>query len=84
MVTSTPDQVHQEGMNIELNESEMLQQDWGEEAEIDDSVNQRRDVRMIQTTVETKGDRGLAEKARQRRKWEVISLRTKNKRTGAM
>jgi len=81
---ATPDQVHQQGMNIELDQNEMLQEDWGEEAEIDDSSELRRNVRMILPPIETKRDKSLVDKARQRRQWEIIPLRMKKARTGAI
>ena len=67
--------------DIDLNEDELLDQDRGEEAEVDDSPDGLRKVRVLSILVhETEA---LGEKARQRRRWQVIPLRKSAQRTGA-
>ncbi|ESK84090.1 WD40 repeat-like protein [Moniliophthora roreri MCA 2997] len=69
---------------IDLAEDEVLEEERGEEAEVDDSPELMRKVRMITTTKRTEDDHGLLEKAKNRRQWEVVSIRTADARTGGI
>ncbi|KAJ7597418.1 WD40 repeat-like protein [Mycena floridula] len=75
---TTPEEVF-DG-NIDLKEEEVLQEERGEEAEVDDSAEFGRPVRVLATSAaET---RGLVERARLRRTWQIQGLRTTDARTG--
>jgi len=75
--TATPEEVF--SGDIDLAEDEVLEEERGEEAEADDSDEPKRRVRML--TIVDKNERALGEKARARRQWEIIPLRTSLKRT---
>ncbi|KAJ3575227.1 hypothetical protein NP233_g1225 [Leucocoprinus birnbaumii] len=75
---SKPDEVF-DG-NIDLKEDDVVDEDRGEEGEIDDSPDPLRHVRMVSIIKGSEG--GLSEKAQRRRKWAVSSLRRINARTG--
>jgi len=77
---ATPEEVFQS--DIDLNEDEVLEQDRGEEAEIDDSPEGIRRVRVL--TVDRKFKEGPGEKALLRRQWEVVPLLNAVRRTGAI
>ncbi|KAA1477294.1 hypothetical protein DENSPDRAFT_844509 [Dentipellis sp. KUC8613] len=64
---------------FDLRPDELLEQDRGEAAEVDDSPEAIRHVRVIVTTAEEA--RGLGEKARNRRRWSVHPLRRTSART---
>jgi len=70
--------------DIDLAEHEVLEEDKGEEAEVDNSPDLSRDVRIIAVSTAEKSmmDLLLSEKARRRRKWVVTPLRTFNAKTG--
>ncbi|KAF5368500.1 hypothetical protein D9758_002148 [Tetrapyrgos nigripes] len=77
---STLDDMAQSG--IELGDDEILDEDRGEEGEVDDSTDLLRDVRMLTIADKKNSDKHLLEKARNRRKWQIIQLRSMNARTG--
>jgi hypothetical protein len=68
--------------NIDLKEEEVVDEDRGEEGEVDDSSELERQVRVIGVVKGPEGN--LSEKARRRRQWAVSSLRRINARTGAI
>jgi hypothetical protein len=69
---------------IDLGDDEVLEEERGEEAEVDDSPDLMRRVKMITTTKPTEEDHGLLEKAKKRRHWEIVSIRTTDARTGSI
>jgi len=79
---ATPDEVFSGG-DIDLKEDEVLEEDRGEEGEVDDSPEPVRRVRVLSITDKVKEERVLGEKAKTRRRWEVISLRKTKQRTGS-
>lgn len=81
---STPEEVSKS--DIDLNEDEILEQERGEEGEVDDSTEAIRKVRVLSIANKMKEDRALGEKTRARRRWQVIPLRkskSSNSRIGA-
>lgn len=68
---------------IDLAEHEVLEEDKGEEAEVDDSPDLGRKVRIvaIPTAEKSMMDLLLSEKAKKRRQWVVTQLRTINAKT---
>jgi len=70
--------------DIDLAEDEVLEEDKGEEAEVDNSPDLRRNVRIIAVPTAEKStmDLLLSEKARKRREWVVTPLRTVSAKTG--
>jgi hypothetical protein len=77
---ATPDDVFNSG-DIDLKEEEVLEEDRGEEGEVDDSPEPMRRVRVLTIVDKAKGERALGEKARLRRRWEILSIRKTNKKT---
>jgi hypothetical protein len=77
--TAKPDEVF--NGDIDLNEDELLDQDRGEEAEVDDSPDGLRMVRVLCVAPHVKNET-LGEKQRLRRSWQVIPLRRSAQRTG--
>jgi hypothetical protein len=71
---ATPEQVF--NGDIDLNEDDVVEEERGEEGEVDDSPEAGRKVRVIGVV-----DRVLNEKARNRRRWVVTPLRTVNAKT---
>ena len=71
--------------DIDLTEDEVLEEDKGEEAEVDDSADLARNVRIIAMSTAEKNvmDLLLSEEARKRRKWVVIPLRAFNAKTAS-
>lgn len=69
---------------IDLSDGDIVDEERGEESEIDDSLEAGRVVRMLSILDKDDHDRMLNEKARNRRKWQVMPLRTTNARTGAI
>jgi DDB1- and CUL4-associated factor 11 len=67
---ATPEEVF-DG-EIDLNDEEVLEQERGEEGEVDDSPEALRRLRVL--TIVSK-EANLGRNARLRRKWEVLSLR---------
>lgn len=69
--------------DIDLTEEEIVDEEKGEEGEVDDSPELGRKVKIITVPTEEKKmmDLLLSEKARNRRKWVVVPLRTKQART---
>jgi hypothetical protein len=78
-----PDQVF--GGEIDLNEDEVVEEERGEEAEVDDAPDQTRKVRLVAITTADKDKLGglLPEAAMQRRKWIVAPLRRMVARTAS-
>lgn len=66
--------------NIDLKEEEVVEEDRGEEGELDDSPEPERRVRMVEIVKGTGGE--LSEKAQRRRAWAIRSLRRINAKTG--
>ncbi|KAH7881067.1 uncharacterized protein C8R40DRAFT_1076381 [Lentinula edodes] len=83
---ATPEQVASSG--VELAEDEVLEEDRGEEAEVDDSLDLKRDVKMLtiakRNPADDHTDWNLTEKAKLRRKFECVPLRAVNRRTGGI
>ncbi|KAL0951704.1 hypothetical protein HGRIS_008379 [Hohenbuehelia grisea] len=79
---STLDEVF--NSDIDLKEDEVLEEERGEETEVDDSSEQRRNVRMLAIVDKLADDKNLNPNARNRRRWQISSLRTSNARTGAI
>ncbi|KIY50678.1 hypothetical protein FISHEDRAFT_39125 [Fistulina hepatica ATCC 64428] len=65
---------------VDLGADELLEEDRDEAAEVDDSPDLGREVRIVRV----REDPHLSEKARRRRQWELVSLRTADARTGAI
>jgi hypothetical protein len=70
--------------DIDLAEDDVLEEERGEEAEVDDSPEPMRCIRMLTLVDKVRRDKLLGEKARARRRWEIISLRTTIKRTDTL
>lgn len=69
--------------DIDLTEDEVLEEERGEEAEVDDSPEPGRKVRIVEVAASDKkmSDLLLSEKTRSRRRWVVVPLRTKQAKT---
>ena len=78
-----PDQVF--GGEIDLNEDEVVEEERGEEAEVDDAADLTRKVRVVAMPTADKDrlDKMLSEAARQRRKWIVTPLRRMTAKTAS-
>ena len=72
--------------DIDLTEDEVLEEDKGEEAEVDDSPDSGRKVRIVAVSTGEKSmmDLLLSENAKMRRKWVVTPLRAANAKTGSV
>lgn len=68
---------------VDLGEDEVVEEERGEEGEVDDSPEPSRKVRMLSVVNATMEDESLVEKARNRRRWQIEPLRIANKRTTA-
>lgn len=79
--TPRPDEVFSSG-DIDLREDEILEQDRSEEGEVDDSQEKYRYVRVVGVAKED--EQIIAEKAKARREWVVMPLRSTKSRTGAI
>ncbi|KAG6919040.1 hypothetical protein DXG01_009750 [Tephrocybe rancida] len=80
---ATPDEVFTGP--IDLDENEVVEEDRSEEAEVDDSPDVERKVRMVVITDKKHSDKAtIGEKARNRRRWQVASLRRIDARTGVL
>jgi len=66
---------------IDLDENEIVDEERGEEGEVDDSREFRRDVRMLTIVRKEESDKALGEKSKVRRQWQIISLRRVDART---
>jgi len=66
---------------IDLKEEEVVEEERGEEAEVDNSPQLQRHIRVVGVLKGSEGE--LSEKAIRRRKWSVSALRRTNARTGA-
>jgi hypothetical protein len=71
--------------DIDLAEDEILEEERGEEAEVDDSPELGRKVRLVAVPTAEKEmlDLLLSEKTRARRRWVVTPLRTKQAKTAS-
>lgn len=78
--SSTPEEVF-DG-EIDLTEGELAEQDRNEAEEIDDSPDLLRPVKVVALTPDEVV--GSSEKAKLRRKWEILPLRATKHRTGAL
>jgi len=78
-----PDEISNRDTGIDLTEDEILEEDKGEEAEVDNSTDLGRKVRIIEVPTAEKNmmDLLLSEKAKKRRKWVVIPLRSSTAKT---
>jgi len=86
--TSAPPQARPDEVfngDIDLMDDEVLEEEKGEEAEVDNSTDPGRKVRIIEVLTADKNmtDLILSEKAKKRRKWVIIPLRTSNAKTGS-
>jgi DDB1- and CUL4-associated factor 11 len=75
---SRPEDIHNAG--IDLDDNEVLDQDLGEEGEVDDDPEPARKARVL-----TLYDEDLAlppGKKKERRMWDIIPLRTQRRQTG--
>jgi hypothetical protein len=75
----TPEEVFRS--DIDLGEDEVLEEDRGEEAEVDDSLEWGRKVRLLSITNKFQEEKGIVEKARNRRRWKITALRRVDART---
>jgi len=75
---ATPEDVY--NTNIDLNEDEVLEHERGEEAEVDDSLEPIRRIKVLAIDKATE-DKTLIRQVQERRRWEVIPLRKATKRT---
>ncbi|KAG6908271.1 hypothetical protein DXG01_005536 [Tephrocybe rancida] len=66
---------------INLDENEVIEEDRSEEAEVDDSPDVERKVRMVVVADKHSDKATTGEKARNRRRWQVASLRRIDART---
>ncbi|KIJ57539.1 hypothetical protein HYDPIDRAFT_35007 [Hydnomerulius pinastri MD-312] len=69
---TTPEEVF--SGDIDLAEDEMLEQDRGEEGEVDDSAELVRKLRVL--TIDPRDAPPEGPNARKRRQWQVLALRT--------
>ena len=67
--------------DIDLAEDEVLEEERGEEGEVDDSPEPVRRVRMLTIVDKVKDERLLGPHARARRQWEAVPLRRSIRRT---
>ena len=86
--TSAPPQAKPDEVfngDIDLTEDEVVEEERGEEAEVDNSADLGRKVKIVVVPTAEKAmmDLVLSEKAKRRRKWVVIPLRTSNAKTGS-
>jgi len=70
---ATPDDVFNSG-DIDLKEDEILEQDRGEEGEVDDSPEALRLVNVL-AIPKRHEDKVVGQKASLRRQWEILPLR---------
>jgi hypothetical protein len=68
------------GGEIDLNEDEVVEEEKGEEAEVDDAPDLTRKVRVV---AKPTADKDMLEAARQRRRWVVTPLRRMAARTAS-
>jgi len=76
-----PDDVFNSG-DIDLREDEILETERSEEGEVDDSPEKVRRVKVIALSKED--ERVAGEKAKARRHWDIIPLRSTRNRTGGI
>ncbi|KAJ6611484.1 WD40-repeat-containing domain protein [Mycena sp. CBHHK59/15] len=77
---ATPEAVF--SSHIDLGEDEVLEEERGEEAEVDDSPEWGRKVRVLSIINKSREEREISEKARNRRRWQITPLRQTDARTG--
>ncbi|KAF9270722.1 hypothetical protein L218DRAFT_915020 [Marasmius fiardii PR-910] len=68
-------------IGADLDEDEILPEDQGEEAEVDDSPDPMREVRVIAASKRTDDDQGLLANAKIRRKWLIDTISPTDART---
>ncbi|KAJ7664936.1 hypothetical protein B0H17DRAFT_1091237 [Mycena rosella] len=76
---ATPEAVF--NSDIDLGEEEVLEEERGDEAEVDDSPEWGRHVRVLGILDKFNEEKGIVEKARNRRRWQITPLRQTNART---
>jgi len=76
---ATPEEVF--STHIDLGEDEVLEEERGEEAEVDDSPEWGRRVRVLAIVNKSREERDVVEKARNRRRWQITALRKTDART---
>ncbi|KAF7347353.1 hypothetical protein MVEN_01491000 [Mycena venus] len=77
---ATPEAVF--STDIDLAEDEVLEEERGEEAEVDDSPEWGRKVRVLGIVNKAREEREIIEKARQRRRWQITAIRKADAPTG--
>ncbi|KAF7337730.1 hypothetical protein MSAN_02246600 [Mycena sanguinolenta] len=77
---ATPEAVF--STDIDLAEDEVLEEERGEEAEVDDSPDWGRKVRVLGIVNKSREEKEIIEKARNRRRWQITALRKTDARTG--
>lgn len=77
---TTPEAVF--STDIDLAEDEVLEEERGEEAEVDDSPELGRKVRVLGIINKAREEREIIEKARERRRWQITTIRKSDARTG--
>jgi hypothetical protein len=62
--------------DFDLRDDEVMEEERGEEGDVDDSVENRRDVRVLSLplTLDEDGVNGGSRMARNRRRWEIVPL----------
>lgn len=68
--------------HIDLGEDEVLEEERGEEAEVDDAPEWGRKVRVLGIVNKSREEKEIIEKARNRRRWQITALRKTDARTG--
>jgi len=76
---ATPEAVF--STDIDLGEDEVLEEERGEEAEVDDSPEWGRKVRVLGIVNKAREEREIIEKARNRRRWQITAIRKTDART---
>ncbi|KAK7063725.1 hypothetical protein R3P38DRAFT_2819980 [Favolaschia claudopus] len=77
---ATPEAVF--STDIDLAEDEVLEEERGEEAEVDDSPEWGRKVRVLGIVNKAKEEREALETTRNRRRWQITAIRKTDARTG--
>ncbi|KAJ7665090.1 hypothetical protein DFH06DRAFT_1186604 [Mycena polygramma] len=70
---ATPEAVF--STDIDLGEDEVLEEERGEEAEVDDAPEWGRKLRVLGIVNKAREERDIIEKARNRRRWQITALR---------
>jgi len=77
---ATPEAVF--NTDIDLGEDEVLEEERGEEAEVDDSPDWGRKVRVLGILNKSREEKEITEKARNRRRWQITTILKTDARTG--